>query len=142
MRALLDINVLIALLDRSHEHHLMAATWFAQNGPAGWASCPLTQNGVARIMSGKGYLNKQPVGAVVARLQSMGVKPEHRFWADNLSILDPAVFDHNALHKGAHITDVYLLALAVKNGGRFVTFDGGFPTNAVVGYAPAHLVKL
>jgi predicted nucleic acid-binding protein len=51
MRALLDINVLIALHDRDHVHHVLAAQWFARNADKGWASCPLTQNGCLRIMS-------------------------------------------------------------------------------------------
>ena len=31
MRALLDINVLVALHDRDHVHHVRAATWFEAN---------------------------------------------------------------------------------------------------------------
>ena len=31
MRALLDVNVLIALLDRQHEHHHAARRWLERN---------------------------------------------------------------------------------------------------------------
>ena len=43
MRALLDVNVLIALLDPDHVHHRSATGWLVQNLHLGWASCPLTQ---------------------------------------------------------------------------------------------------
>jgi len=46
--ALLDVNVLIALLDRRHIHHEPAHGWFAAAQANGWATCPLTQNAVLR----------------------------------------------------------------------------------------------
>jgi hypothetical protein len=51
MRALLDVNVLIALLDAGHMHHARATHWLGQEIENGWASCPLTQNGCLRIMA-------------------------------------------------------------------------------------------
>ena len=61
MRALLDVNVLIALLDADHSLHARATDWFASHARAGWASCPITQNGCVRIMSHPGYPNTLPV---------------------------------------------------------------------------------
>ena len=55
MRALLDVNVLVALLDRTHLHHRVATDWLAANVSRGWASCPLTQNGCVRILSLPSY---------------------------------------------------------------------------------------
>ena len=40
------------------------------------------------------------------------------------------------------VTDLYLLALAVRRGGRFVTFDDHVPLSAVVGAAPESLYVL
>jgi len=60
MRALLDVNVLIALLDRDHIHHPVASDWLLANIHTGWASCPLTQNGCIRIMAQPGYPNALP----------------------------------------------------------------------------------
>lgn len=60
MRGLLDVNVLIALLDADHALHARAVDWFARHGAAGWASCPITQNGCVRIMSHPGYPNALP----------------------------------------------------------------------------------
>jgi predicted nucleic acid-binding protein len=69
MRALLDVNVLIALHDRDHVHHERAALWLEDNIAAGWASCPLTQNGCLRIMSQAGYSSPQPLAVLIAMLQ-------------------------------------------------------------------------
>ena len=63
-RALLDVNVLIALLDADHLHHARAAAWLADNIKAGWASCAITQNGCVRIMSQPGYPNALPAAGV------------------------------------------------------------------------------
>ena len=38
------------------------------------------------------------------------------------------------------VTDVYLLALAVQQGGRFVTLDRGIAIEAVVGANAGHLM--
>jgi predicted nucleic acid-binding protein len=55
--ALLDVNVLIALLDRRHVHHDPAHGWFAAAQANGWATCPLTQNAVLRILGQPRYPN-------------------------------------------------------------------------------------
>ena len=39
MRALLDVNVLIALLDAGHMNHASATHWLGQEIENGWASC-------------------------------------------------------------------------------------------------------
>lgn len=41
-----------------------------------------------------------------------------------------------------HVTDAYLLALAVQQGGRFVTLNRGIPLDAVGGALPEHLAIL
>src|SRR5579859_13288 len=50
MTWLLDVNVLIALIDPRNVHHQTAHTWFARVGQSSWASCPLTENGVIRVV--------------------------------------------------------------------------------------------
>lgn len=54
MRALLDVNVLMNLLDPDHTSHVTAIEWLASDAVHGWASFPLTQNGCIRIMSRPG----------------------------------------------------------------------------------------
>lgn len=142
MRALLDINVLIALLDADHPHHEWAARWLKQNVRHGWASCPLTQNGCIRIMSQPGYPNAVPAAVVIERLRAATSHSAHRFWPDDLSLLDVRAVDETQVHRPRQVTDVYLLALAVKHSGRFVTFDGAIALAAVRGAADKHLLIL
>ena len=70
MRALLDVNALIALLDENHTHHAAASDWFGNQIELGWASCPLTQNGCVRIVSQPRYPNARSIADVVTRLQA------------------------------------------------------------------------
>jgi toxin-antitoxin system PIN domain toxin len=142
MRALLDVNVLIALLDVDHSLHVRARHWFAASGGREWASCPLTQNGCVRIMSHSAYPNALAVRAVIERLAEAAAQPQHAFWPDDLSLLDPAVADASRIHGPRQLTDLYLLALAVRRDGRFVTFDRSVALEAIHGARPRHLFLL
>ncbi len=142
MRALFDVNVLIAILDEQHIHHLAAHEWWAPNRSAGWATCPLTENGMARVMSQSTYKNPVTSSFAVDLLAVQIAKTDHRFWPDDLSLRDQDWIDPGGILGPNQITDVYLLALAVKNGGRLVTFDRGIPLSAVRGAEPRHLVVL
>lgn len=142
MRALFDVNVLIALHDRDHVHHEVAAQWFTSHADKGWASCPLTQNGCLRIMSQAGYPSAQPLAALVKMLQHSVAAPVHTLWADDISLLDATRFNHAHLHGHRQLTDLYLLALAVKNKGRLVSFDARIPLSAVRGATSRHMVTL
>ena len=141
-RALLDVNVLIALLDADHSVHERAMTWFAGHAKAGWASCPITQNGCVRVMSHPGYPNPLPVRAIMDRLAEASAGAFHEFWADDISLLDPRVARPARIHGPRQVTDVYLLALAVRHGGQFVTFDASVSREAVVGADKAHVLVL
>ena len=142
MRALLDINVLIALLDPDHSLHQRAREWFSRNASTGWTSCPITQNGCARIMATAGYPNPLPVRAVMERLREATRSPYHEFWADDVSLLEPRIADVNRIHGPRQLTDLYLLALAVHRDGRFVTFDGSVSVSAIKGAEKKHIVAL
>ena len=127
MRALLDVNVLIALLDSDHTSHGVALMWFAKHAREGWASSPITQNGCVRIMSNPSYPNALPVQAVMKRLADACEEDVHEFWSDEVSLLNPNVVDSTRIHGPRQLTDIYLLALAVEQEGRLVTFDTGVP---------------
>lgn len=142
MRALLDINVLIAVHDSDHVHHTQAAQWLETRGRQGWASCPLTQNGCLRIMSQSAYSNPQPLALLVQMLQSSTAPAFHKFWPDDISILDSLKFKHPHIHSPRQLTDLYLLGLAVKNNGCLVTFDQRIPLSAVHGAKAEHLLVL
>ncbi len=142
MRALLDVNVLIALLDEAHVHHALAGRWLAEHIEYGWASCPLTQLGCVRVMAQPAYPNTQPAAVVARRLAAATRERHHEFWPATLDALAADVFTWDAVLTSRHATDMYLLALAMRHGGRFVTFDRHVPTRAVEGAAARHLVVL
>jgi toxin-antitoxin system PIN domain toxin len=131
VRALLDVNVLIALLDSDHASHDSTISWFSKHAREGWASCPITQNGCIRIMSNPGYPNRLPVQAIIERLAEACRQDIHEFWPDEVSMLDSDVVDSTRIHGPRQLTDIYLLALAVQHEGRLVTFDTGIPLAAV-----------
>jgi toxin-antitoxin system PIN domain toxin len=142
MRALFDVNVLIALLDQAHPHHNTALSWLKSNIRYGWASCPITQNGCVRIMSQAAYPGARPVAQVIERLRGALNHSAHRFWPDDASIVDLQVVDGTRVHGARQITDTYLLALAHKHGGRLVTFDSGIALAAVKGATAKELETL
>jgi toxin-antitoxin system PIN domain toxin len=142
MRALLDVNVLVALLDAAHVHHRTALDWLARHARQGWASCPLTQNGCLRILSLPSYPRPQPAAAVAQRLGQAVADPSHAYWPDACSLLEPGRIRWDHVLGSRQITDAYLLALAAENGGRLVTFDRGIAVQAVSGATPKNLVAL
>jgi toxin-antitoxin system PIN domain toxin len=142
MRALLDVNVLVALLDAAHVHHRLAAAWLGKHIGSGWASCPLTQNGCLRILSNPSYPSPLPLLLVAQRLEAATADASHAFWPDAISLLDAQRIGWRHVLSGRQLTDAYLLALAVAQGGRFVTFDRGVAPAAVSGARAGHLVML
>jgi toxin-antitoxin system PIN domain toxin len=142
VRALFDVSTLLALFDKGHIFHARAHAWWDRNVASGWATCPISQNGFVRILSQPAYSSPRALADAIAALSLGLMQPSHAFWPDDISITDPELFDHSRLLGPNQITDVYLLGLAVKNGGRLVTFDAGVPIAAVRGATQAHLVAL
>jgi len=129
---LLDVKVLIALLDPAHIAHDAAHTWFAREGSSSWATCPITENGVLRIVGHPRYPNSlgSPAAAVpmVAALRRL---PGHVFWGDELSLIGSDQVDAEQIRTPGQVTDTYLLALAVFRRGKLATFDRRLATRAV-----------
>lgn len=139
MRSLLDVTVLLALLDADHVHHTAARDFLERTVAQGWASCPVTQNGFVRVISQPRYPSPVPPALAVERLARACAGPPHEFWPCDVSVLDDRVVDRSRVHGARQVTDAYLLALAVRHGGRFVTFDRSVALSAAVGAAPRHL---
>jgi toxin-antitoxin system PIN domain toxin len=142
LRSLLDVNVLVALLDRDHIQHLSARSWLEREIRHGWASCAITENGVVRVMSQPRYPNPVTTAEAADLLASATTSDRHAYWACDLSLLDEQAVDRSYLHGPRQVTDVYLLALATSKGGRFVSFDAAVPIAAVRGARSANLVVL
>jgi toxin-antitoxin system PIN domain toxin len=139
---LLDVNVLIALIDPAHVGHDTAHNWFGSLGTKSWATCPITENGVIRIVGHPKYPNSMgspaAVGPIVSRLRAL---PGHEFWKDDFSLVGSNLVDVDHIATPGQVTDTYLLALAVANSGQLATFDRRLSTKAVRhGKAGLHII--
>lgn len=83
-----------------------------------------------------------PAAQVAARLAAATRHPAHTFWPDAISLLAPDYLTWDRILGSRQVTDAYLLALAVAQGGRFVTLDRGVPLTAVRGASAEHLLVL
>jgi uncharacterized protein len=130
------------MLDDQHVDNARSHHWFAVNRTHGWASCPLTQNGFVRILSQPSYAFPIPIGEAIDHLRDATESDDHVFWPDDVSLLDGQLIDHSRILGPKQLTDIYLLTLAVKHGGRLVTLDRAIPMAAVRGARPEHLVVI
>lgn len=141
-RALLDVNVLLALLDSDHVDHGRTRDWLDAEIAAGWASCAITENGFVRILSQPRYPSPVSPAAAIELLSRARGSGHHAFWPCDVSVLDADVVDRSRLHGPRQVTDAYLLALAVAHDGRFITFDRSLSLASVPGATEAHLTVL
>jgi toxin-antitoxin system PIN domain toxin len=121
--ALLDVNVLVALVVPEHEHHQVALAGYTSEANQSWATCAVTELGVIRVcaqLPGGPWLPERTADQLLLLTADGRV---HEFWPDASS---PAVMPEvRTAQTGRQITDRYLLGLARRHGGRLVTFDGG-----------------
>ena len=117
MTTLLDANVLIALVVSDHVHHDPAESWFAELDDS-FATCPITQGSIVRLLVRQGQRAEDARAVVIALTQS----PRHEFWRDSISFTD---FELHGVIGHRQVTDAYLAQLARANRGRLATFDQG-----------------
>ncbi|MFA6111744.1 MAG: TA system VapC family ribonuclease toxin [Candidatus Latescibacterota bacterium] len=131
---LLDVNLLVALCDADHVHHRQARSWFRTSGDTGWATCPLTENGLLRVMGNLGYPGGPGSPAEVRPLlQHLRSLPGHQFWDDDISPADKRALPSLEGISAKQLTDVYLLALAVHHGGTLASLDSRIDPSLVPG---------
>ena len=140
MRALLDVNVWVALFDDAHLFSDRANA-FIEQPRVKIATCPMVENGVIRVLNLPSYGRRGALGlrTVRDRLHHACAALDHQFWPDDVSLRDDACVDFDRVHGHQQITDLYLLALAVRHAGCLVTFDQGIPLSAVHGATARHL---
>lgn len=143
MRALLDVNVWIALFDDAHQFSDCANQFIARPGVK-IATCPLVENGVIRVMSSPHYSRQGVLSIQVVRerLRQACHEQDHEFWPDDVSLRDDDRFNFARVQGHNQITDLYLLALAVHRQGCLVSFDQGIALSSVHGAAAKHLLML
>jgi toxin-antitoxin system PIN domain toxin len=129
--ALLDINILTALLWPAHEHHEVAHAWFGGRADARWATCSLTQLGFVRIVSNPAF-SRDALSSVeaLALLAENLSHPGHEFWTDSLPVPTAVKAMEARLQGYKQLTDAYLLAVAHRRKGVLATFDRGLRTLA------------
>jgi uncharacterized protein len=142
VRALLDVNVLVALLDADHVDHGRAWDWLDEEIESGWASCAITQNGFVRVVAQPRYPSPIPVAGAIRRLEEATSTEHHTYWRCDVSLLDPQIVDRSRVHGPRQVTDAYLLALATAHAGRLVTLDRAIPLTAVPRARPENLLVL
>jgi uncharacterized protein len=131
-RFLLDVNVLISLVDPAHVQHDQVHAWFGRIGRKAFATCPITENGLLRIVGHPKYPNSPGPPSVVARaLATIRALPGHAFWPDSISLLGSDGVETALLSHHTRVTDSYLLALARENKGQLATLDQKLATDAV-----------
>jgi uncharacterized protein len=114
---LLDANVLIGIVVAEHVHHDAAEAWLA-GGTRRFATCPITEGSLVRLLLREG----QTAGTAQAVISAFADDPRHEFWPDDLSYREVSmrgVIGHR------QATDAYLAALARARGGRLASFDEG-----------------
>jgi hypothetical protein len=142
VRALLDVNVLVALLDANHIQHVHARAWLEANIASGWASCALTQNGCILALASRHYPNALKPADVASRLTEATTHVFHEFWNTDLSLLAYGLLKWEYVVGPRQVSDAYLLALAVHHSGRLVKFGPTISTRLVRGATDKHLVVL
>jgi toxin-antitoxin system PIN domain toxin len=123
--ALLDVDVLLALLWPRHSFFRQASNWFAKNHGNGWASCPVSQAGFVRL-----YTQRAVTGIDISAQEAMDVLGKnclpsfhHVFWPQAFSLLGLRPEIRRRLIGHQQLTDAILLDLAIRKGGRLVTLD-------------------
>jgi toxin-antitoxin system PIN domain toxin len=133
---LFDVNVLIAIADPSHVFHEAVHAWLADATDQTWASCPITENGMIRVLSQPAYRGgtRTPAEAIATLRRMKEARPwRHVFWSEDFSITDKRVVHSERIAGPKQVTDVYLAAMALRRGGRLVTFDSGVAWQTIKG---------
>lgn len=117
MTALLDANVLIALVVTDHVHHDAAAEWLSAFD-AGFATCPITQGSLVRFLMRAG----QSAAAARDVVSAIEKSNRHEFWLDSVSFTDVEV---SGVIGHRQVTDAYLAQLARSRNGQLATLDSG-----------------
>jgi uncharacterized protein len=119
MTVLLDGNVLIALTVEDHLHHAQAEAWLAGNEEVEFATTPITQGTLLRLLIRHAVRASDAI-ELMARTTA---DSRHTFWSDDRPYDDQTlrgVIGHR------QVTDSYLASLARHRAARVATFDSGF----------------
>ena len=123
---LLDVNVLIAMAWPVHQGHARVHQWLARHAGEGWATCPFTECAFVRILSNPAFSPNAltPAGALELLRANLG-HPAHRFWEEDLSLVEAVEPFAERLVGHRQVSDAYLLGLAIRKKRMLATMDRG-----------------
>ncbi len=125
-RHLLDVNVLLALLWPNHESHSVAHAWFARAGSRAWATNPLTQLGVLRLLTNPAVTRGAVTPPGALETLNEAVRHEgHEFWPLDREMAAGLTTVIGRLRGYQRWTDAVLLWQAAARDGVLVTLDSG-----------------
>src|SRR5579864_1840891 len=125
---LLDVSTLVALWWPTHESHDRVLHWFGRNANAGWATCPFTESAAVRILSNPAFSRDAfTVAEAIAAVHANLKHPAHQFWPDDISFIEATAPFRERMIGHQHVTDAYLLGLALHRKGKLVTIDRALP---------------
>ena len=125
-RYLLDVNVLLALVWPRHESHNAAHAWFAKSGHKAWATSPLTQFGVLRLLTNPAITQGAVNAAAALEAVDTATRHEgHEFWPLDRNMTIGLKELAARLQGHRQWTDAVLLWQAAEHGGVLATFDSG-----------------
>lgn len=141
--ALLDVSVLFTLIYERHPRHSDVHAWFAQSGTDGWATCAQTQMSVMRLLGSSFAEDLNLTMATAAALvRTLCEHRDHHYWPQDIVPSGNEAFHWDLARGRNQLPDLYLLALAVRQGGVLVTLDRRIAVHAVKGAGAEHLVVL
>lgn len=123
---LLDVNVLIAMSWPAHVAHEKVQQWFGKHARSAWATCPFTQAAFVRIISNPAFSPNALTTADAFQLLGSNLKHSgHKFWPDNIGILEATRSFQSQIAGHQQVADAYLLGLALHRKGKLATLDNG-----------------
>lgn len=121
MTDLPDVNVLVAASDGSHEHHRIAREWLKTT--SSYATTPFTESGLVRCLMNPRVVASAASWEIATEVLAR-IKANERamFWPDDCSLAESQIAPIGIVGY-RQITDLHLVDLAAKNGGKLVTLD-------------------
>jgi uncharacterized protein len=126
---LADVNVLLALLVRQHEHHKLAVRWFDRLAASEAGLCRFVQLALIRLLGNHHIMGGDAIPAGTAwRLIDELAQDERIDFVPEPDFLDsvlPTLLNY-PVPTGKLIGDAYLAAFSIAGSRKMVTLDRGF----------------
>lgn len=128
-RCLVDVNVLLALLVRHHEHNGMALEWFEGLNAGEAVLCRYVQLALIRLLGNRTILGKYCLSASAAWKTIEELMEDERFdfvaEPPLVNVVLPKLFKYKT-PTNKLVSDAYLAAFSIAGQMRLATMDRGF----------------